>query len=103
MPRRVMRTGLFALCGQVIVLPGDDSHLLGTEAAARFIGVSPSTIRQWRKRGRLSTQGLDERGYPLHSREAIRAADETVREKGLEWSGVDPRRLRKPPAASEAA
>jgi DNA-binding transcriptional MerR regulator len=67
---------------------------LSTPEAARFIGVSPSTIRKWRERGWLETQGLDERGRPLHTREALRAADQRVRDNGIKASGIDPRRLR---------
>jgi hypothetical protein len=39
-------------------------------------------------------QGLDERGNPLHTPEALRAAEKLVREHGIEASGVDPRKLR---------
>ena len=68
---------------------------LTTRDAARLAGVSPVTIRQWRSRGWLDRQGLDERGYPLHTPAAVRAAELKVRENGLEASGVDPRRTRK--------
>jgi DNA-binding transcriptional MerR regulator len=68
--------------------------LLTTADAARLVGVKPVTIRQWRKRGWLLPQGLDERGYPLHTREAVRAAEKLVRGNGLEKSGIDPRQLR---------
>jgi len=71
---------------------------LTTLEAGRLVGVKPVTIRQWRKRGYLVAQGLDERGYPLHSREAVRAAERRARDNGLAASGIDPRRLRKPPA-----
>jgi hypothetical protein len=53
-----------------------------------------NTIYSWRKRGHLVAQGLDERGYPLHTREAVRAAEKRVRENGLQSSGIDPRQLR---------
>jgi hypothetical protein len=46
--------------------------------------------------GYLAAQGYDERGYPLHSREAVRAAEKRVRDNGIAASGIDPRRLRKP-------
>ena len=45
-----------------------------------MVGVRPETIRQWHRRGWLAMQGLDERGYPLHTREAVRAAERCVRE-----------------------
>jgi len=84
-------------------MPARVDDFLTTKDAARLVGVAPVTIRQWRKRGLLPTQGLDERGYPLHSREAVKEAEEKVRARGMEWSGIDPRRLRKQPEASEAA
>lgn len=77
--------------------------MLTTAEAAQMVGVSPVTIRQWRNRGWLDKQGLDERGYPLHTREAVRAAERRVRENGLAASGIDPRRLRKPPGLPAAA
>jgi DNA-binding transcriptional MerR regulator len=70
--------------------------LLTTPEAARLVGVQPVTIRQWRNRGHLVAQGLDERGRPLHTREAVRAAEQRVRQNGLAASGIDPRQLRRP-------
>ena len=69
--------------------------LLNTPEAARLVGVQPVTIRRWRMLGYLAPQGLDERGYPLHTREAVRAAERLVRENGLKASGIDPRQLRR--------
>lgn len=69
--------------------------LLGTAQSAKLVGVQESTIRSWRSRGVLDTQGLDERGNPLHSREAVVAADRQVRENGLKTSLGDPRLRRK--------
>lgn len=68
--------------------------LLTTTEAAQRVGVSPATIRSWRNRGWLAPQGLDERNRPLHSEEAVRAAELRVRANGLETSGIDPRLLR---------
>lgn len=75
------------------------SGMLSTAESARLAGVSPATIRQWRARGWLERQGIDERGYPLHSAEAVRAAEARVRANGMEASGVDPRLLRRGIAA----
>lgn len=76
---------------------------LTTADAARLAGVSVNTIYTWRKRGHLVAQGLDERGYPLHSREAVRAAERRVRDNGIAASGIDPRQLRKRPPPLQAA
>jgi DNA-binding transcriptional MerR regulator len=78
------------------VRPTRGDGLLTTPEAARLVGVRPATIRSWRNRGWLVPQGLDERGRPLHSYEAVRTAEGKVRDRGLEWSGIDPRQLRKP-------
>lgn len=69
--------------------------LLTTAEAAQLAGVAPVTIRQWRNRGWLAPQGLDERNRPLHTREAVRAAEKRVRQNGLKASGIDPRQLRR--------
>lgn len=76
------------------MLPTRGDGFLTTVQAARLVGVKPVTIRQWRARGWLAPQGLDERGYPLHSPEALRAAEKRVRENGIEKTGIDPRQLR---------
>ena len=76
---------------------------LTTPESARLLRVQPWLIRKWRQRGWLKPQGLDERNRPLHTAEALRAAEKLVREHGLETSGVDPRlrrgRTREPGAA----
>ena len=97
------RTGDFFYARAVIMLPSRGDGFLTTAESARLVGVQPVTIRQWRKRGWLLPQGLDERGYPLHSRQAVRDAERNVRERGLEASGVDPRQLRGRGKASAAA
>lgn len=72
---------------------------LTTPEAARLIGVKPWLIRKWRQRGWLAPQGLDEQQRPLHTVEAVRAAEQLVRQHGIEASGVDPRQLRQRTAA----
>src|ERR1035441_5929675 len=59
----------------VLMRPTRGDGYLTTAESARLVGRKPVTIRQWRKRGYLVAQGLDERGYPLHSRQAVRAAE----------------------------
>jgi DNA-binding transcriptional MerR regulator len=83
--------------------PTRGDGLLTTPQAARMVGVNPATIRSWRKRGWLQRQGLDERGHPLHTRQAVRDAERLVRENGLRTSGVDPRALRQSARKSLAA
>ncbi|HZR50093.1 MAG TPA: helix-turn-helix domain-containing protein [Streptosporangiaceae bacterium] len=75
--------------------PARGDGMLTTPQAARLVGVSPATVRSWRNRGYLAPQGLDERGNPLHTPEAVRAAERLVREHGIKASGIDPRLLRK--------
>jgi hypothetical protein len=79
------------------MLPSRPDGYLTTAEAARVAGVDASTIRKWRERGWLAAQGLSERGWPLHTAEAVWAADRLVREHSItaSASGVDPRRLRK--------
>lgn len=101
-PLRVRRVWAFRVKGQVTVQPAHPSGLLSTAEAGRLAGVQPVTIRLWRKRGWLAAQGLDERGYPLHTREAVLAAERRVRENGLGASGVDPRRQRGRPRREAA-
>ena len=84
----------FVISGVVIMRPGRGDGYLTTAEAARLVGVSVNTIYSWRNRGHLVAQGLDERGRPLHTREAVRAAEKRVRENGIQVSGIDPRQLR---------
>ena len=71
------------------------SGLLTTAEAAALAGVKPGTIRRWRSIGYLEAQGLDERGWPMHSAEAVRMAEAWARESGLaSATHADPRRLR---------
>jgi hypothetical protein len=97
MPWSAMRPGHRAFQGQVAMLPSRPDGFLTTPEAARLAGRTAATIRKWRQRGWLAPQGLDERYRPLHTAEAVRAAEQLVRQHGLEASGVDPRLLRKPP------
>ena len=85
------------------MVPTRDDGMLTTVQAAKMLGVSPATIRSWRWRGWLKRQGLDERGRPLHTPEALRAAERLVREHGITASGTDPRQLRGRPRRVEAA
>jgi hypothetical protein len=86
------------MCGAVVMHPARGDGYLTTAESARLAGVRPVTIRQWRNRGYLAAQGLDERGYPLHTAEAVRAAELLVHNNGIAASGIDPRQLRGRPA-----
>lgn len=70
------------------------SGMYGTVAAAGLLGRKPATIRSWRNRGWLAAQGLDERGNPLHTADALRTCERLVRQHAFETSGVDPRQHR---------
>jgi hypothetical protein len=95
MPCDARRPGHDGCQGQVTMRPCRGDGLLKTPEAAKLVGVRPVTIRRWRMLGYLAAQGFDERGYPLHTREAVRHAEKRVRERGLEYSGIDPRQLRR--------
>lgn len=80
--------------GQVTMVASRPDGFLTTREAADLIQVSRETISAWRRLGHLAPQGLDERGYPLHTPEAVRAAEKRVQEHGIARGGYDPRRLR---------
>ena len=86
--------GDFRVQGQVIMRPAHGSGLLSTAEAARLVGVQPVTIRQWRSLGWLDAQGLSERGYPMHSADAVREAERKVRQNSITKGHFDPRRTR---------
>lgn len=95
-PQSALRLGISAVHGLgVPMLPTRGDGFLNTAESGRLVGVKPATIRSWRNRGYLAAQGLDERGRPLHTREAVRAAERLVRDNGLKASGIDPRLLRR--------
>ena len=91
--------------GQVTMVASRPDGFITTREAADLIQVSRETISAWRRLGYLAPQGLDERGYPLHTPEAVRAAEKRVQEHGIARGGYDPRRLRgrnREPAATQA-
>lgn len=45
----------------------DYDPLLDTVALAAWLGVKPSTVRSWAKRGKLQRRGRDRRGRALYS------------------------------------
>lgn len=74
--------------------PSRGDGFMTTPESAEFLNVKPHLIRKWRERGWLKPQGLDERNRPLHTAEALRAAERLTRRHGIEASGVDPRLTR---------
>jgi hypothetical protein len=81
--------------GRVVALtPCHWSGMLNTAESADFLKVRATTIRQWRFKGWLEKQGLDERNRPLHTVQALRDAEALVTQHGIEASGVNPRQLR---------
>jgi Helix-turn-helix domain len=94
MPGSAQRPGSFHMRGAGEMTPTRGDGYLTTAEAARLVGVKPPTIRSWRQKGYLAPQGLDERGHPLHTREAVRAADRIAQANGIVASGIDPRLLR---------
>lgn len=106
MPRdAVSAAGLSRLRGRVVRMarPAHWSGLYTTAEAAVLLGVAEVTVRQWRYKRWLQPQGLDERGRPLHSAAALRAAEQTAREGGSRSaSRADPRRIRGRKGAAKA-
>ena len=53
-------------------------ELLTGPQAADLCGVSPATIRSWKKRGLIAPDGLDERGRPLYRQLTIALAEKAT-------------------------
>ena len=72
-----------------------DGMLSGPQAA-RLAGMSESGFRNWRSRGWISPDGLDERGRPLYYPATVRTAVREVTQRGLRASKgkLDPRQVR---------
>lgn len=85
------------------VQPSRPDGFYTTPESARLLGVKPWLIRKWRERGWLAPQGLDERGHPLHTPEALRAAERLVTANGIARTGTNPRQLRNRARRQEAA
>lgn len=55
-------------------------NLVGTRTAARWLGVTPRTVRRWCHRGRLAASQNAYHGYWLISPDSIRAIRDTPAE-----------------------
>jgi hypothetical protein len=94
MPRDRSRPGDSRVPGRErggVMLPSRGDGYYNTAEAARLVRRKPCTIRRWRHLGYLRVQGLDERGFPLHTAEAVREAERTARANGLRTRKIDPR------------
>lgn len=89
-------TGAFCFSGAVSMLSAHGETMYLSKGAAELVDVTPDTIRNWRRRGLLQPDGMDERGNPAYLRRTVTEAERLVREIGLERTGRDPRRMRKP-------
>lgn len=63
-----------------------DDLMTGPEAA-ELCGVSPITIRSWKRRGILAPAGLDERGRPLYRHLDIAEAEHATRARAHRTPG----------------
>jgi DNA-binding transcriptional MerR regulator len=55
--------------------------LLTGPEAADLCGVSPITIRNWKRRGLIVPDGLDEQGRPLYYQLTIARAEKRTRKR----------------------
>lgn len=56
-------------------------QLLTGPQAAKLCGVSPITIRSWKRRRILEPAGLDERGRPLYRHLDVALAERSTRDR----------------------
>lgn len=84
------------------MLPSRGDGYLTTADAARLVRRKPVTIRRWRHLGYLRTQGLDEKGRPLHTADQVREAARIARENGIRTRGIDPEQQSTVPVPSAA-
>ncbi|GAA2227276.1 hypothetical protein GCM10010430_03310 [Kitasatospora cystarginea] len=57
-----------------------DDLLTGPQAA-ELCGVSPTTIRSWKNRGKLKAAGLDEQGRPMYRHLDVALAERSTRDR----------------------
>ncbi|MGK4583468.1 helix-turn-helix domain-containing protein [Kitasatospora sp. HPMI-4] len=56
-------------------------ELLTGPQAAELCGVSPTTIRSWKNRGKLAPAGLDEQGRPMYRHLDVALAERSTRNR----------------------
>lgn len=59
----------------------DQDELLTPAQAAELCGVAVATIWQWRRRGLITPDGLDDRRRPLYSQLTIAQAEAKTRKR----------------------
>lgn len=78
------------VCDNLVTVPDDE--LLTTDQAAELAGVDPETVRQWRKRGYISrngvreylqVEGLSEQRRPMFRASDIKTIAETTRQRRM--------------------
>jgi DNA-binding transcriptional MerR regulator len=62
-------------------------ELLTGPEAAELCGVDPSTIRQWKRRGLIKPDGLDDHGRPLYAQLTIARAEARTRHRAKRTPG----------------
>jgi hypothetical protein len=92
---------LASRAGVISLLSTRGDGMLNGPQAARLAGMSESGFRNWRQRGWISPDGLDERGHPLYYPATVRTAVREVTQRGLQASRgkLDPRQIRQRAAA----
>lgn len=55
--------------------------MLSTADVARLCRVTTAAVRQWRRRGHIVPDGLDERGWPLYNQLTAARAEAATRKK----------------------
>ena len=62
------------------------SDYLRTSQAAEFLGVSPGTVRNWEKQGKLRAHKLPQNGYRLFLKADLEAVLREVQDSGAAQS-----------------
>jgi DNA-binding transcriptional MerR regulator len=58
-----------------------EAGMLSTADVARLCRVTTAAVRQWRRRGIITPDGLDGRGWPLYSQRTAALAEAATRKK----------------------
>ena len=58
-------------------VPGRVRHLFTAIEAERVLGIKAGTVRQWAKRGKIHSYGIDARGRPCYDRDHLRRCEQS--------------------------